>query len=119
MKLKEKFMTVCQGCDGTGEYEEPVGGFENSVTYKLTKCDCENGKELDWEKVDEEIRITKQRIENNQMSVDNYNRFMREAMRNKDESKAIIALKLLIDKESEIEELELYLAELEVIEWKQ
>jgi hypothetical protein len=37
-------------------------------------------------------------------------------MRNKNESKAIIALKLLIDKESEIEELELYLAELDSIE---
>jgi hypothetical protein len=114
--LKEKFTTVCQGCDGTGEYEEAIGGFENSVTYKLTQCDCENGKELDWEKVEAEIKTTKQKIEINQMSVDNYNQFMREAMRNKNESKAIIALKLLIDKESEIEELELYLAELEVIE---
>jgi hypothetical protein len=116
MKLRENFLTVCGGCDGTGEYEEAIGGFENSVTYKLTQCDCENGKELDWEKVEAEIKTTKQKIEINQMSVSNYNQFMREAMRNKDESKAIIALKLLIDKESEIEELELYLAELEVIE---
>jgi hypothetical protein len=116
MKLRENFLTVCGGCDGTGEYEEAIGGFENSVTYKLTQCDCENGKELDWEKVEAEINNTKQKIEINQMSVSNYNQFMREAMRNKDESKAIIALKLLIDKESEIEELELYLAELEVIE---
>jgi len=116
MKLRENFITVCGGCDGTGEYEEAIGGFENSVTYKLTKCDCENGKELDWEKVEAEIKTTKQKIEINQMSISNYNQFMREAMRNKDESKAIIALKLLIDKESEIEELELYLAELEVIE---
>ncbi len=116
MKLRENFLTVCGGCDGTGEYEEPIGGFENSVTYKLTQCDCENGKELDWEKVEAEINNTKQKIEINQMSISNYNQFMREAMRNKDESKAIIALKLLIDKESEIEELELYLAELEVIE---
>ena len=116
MKLRENFLTVCKGCDGPAEYEEPVGGFENSVTYKLTKCDCENGKELDWQKVDEEIKTTKQKIEINQMSVSNYNQFMREAMRNKDEWRAIIALKLLIDKESEIEELELYLAELEIIE---
>jgi hypothetical protein len=113
MKLRDKFMTVCGGCDGTGEYEEPIGGFENEVTYKLTKCDCENGKELDWQKVDLEIKDTKLKIEINQMSVDNYNQFMRQAMHNKDESRAIIALKLLIDKESEIEELELYLAELE------
>jgi hypothetical protein len=114
--LREKFTTVCQGCDGTGEYEEPIGGFENEVTYKTTQCDCENGKELDWRKVEAEIKTTKQKIEINQMSVSNYNQFMREAMRNKDEYRAIIALKLLIDKESEIEKLELYLAELEVIE---
>jgi len=116
MKLRDNFMTVCTSCDGTGEYEEPIGGFENSITYKLTKCDCENGKELDWEKVETEIKTTKQKIEINQMSVSNYNQFIREAMRNKDEYRAIIALKLLIDKESEIEELETYLAELEVIE---
>jgi hypothetical protein len=116
MKLREKFLTVCQGCDGTGKFEEPIGGFENSVTYKLTQCDCENGKELNWQKVDLEIKDTKLKIEINQMSVDNHNQFMREAMRNKDEYRAIIALKLIIDKESEIEELETYLAELEVIE---
>ena len=113
MKLREKFMTVCAGCDGTGEYEEPIGGFENSVTYKLTKCDCENGKEFDWRKVDLEIKDTKLKIEINQMSVDNYNQFMREAMRNKDESRAIAALELLIKHENKATELETYLAELE------
>jgi hypothetical protein len=113
MKLREKFMTVCQGCDGTGEYEEPIGGFENSVTYKLTQCDCENGKEFDWRKVDDEIKDTNLKIEINQMSVDNYNQFMREAMRNKDESKAIAALELLINHENKATDLETYLAELE------
>jgi hypothetical protein len=113
MKLRDKFMTVCGGCDGTGEYEEPIGGFENSVTYKLTQCDCENGKELDWQKVDLEIKDTKLKIEITQMSIDNFNLFMRDAMRGNDESKAISALKLLIERETEIEELELYLAELE------
>ena len=113
MKLREKFMTVCSGCDGTGEYEEPIGGFENSVTYKTTQCDCENGKEFDWQKVDDEIKDTKLKIEINQMSVDNYNQFMREAMRNKDESRAIAALELIIKHENKATELETYLAELE------
>ena len=116
MKLRENFLTVCGGCDGTGEYEEPIGGFENSVTYKLTKCDCENGKELDWKKVEAEIKTTKQKIELHQMSVDNYNQFMREAMRNKNKSRAILALELLIVYENKVTELELYLAELEIIE---
>jgi len=113
MKLREKFLTVCGGCDGTGEYEEPIGGFENSVTYKTTQCDCENGKEFDWQKVDLEIKDTKLKIEINQMSVDNYNQFMREAMCNKDESRAIAALELLIKHENKATELETYLAELE------
>jgi hypothetical protein len=116
MKLRENFLTVCGGCDGTGEYEKAIGGFENSITYKTTKCDCENGKELDWQKVDSEIKTTKQKIEINQMSVSNYNQFMREAMRNKNKSKAILALELLIVYENKVSELELYLAELEVIE---
>jgi hypothetical protein len=113
MKLRENFLTVCGGCDGTSEYEEPIGGFENSVTYKLTQCDCENGKELDWRKVDDEIKDIKLKIEINQMSVDNYNQFMREAMCNKDESRAIAALELLIKHENKATELETYLAELE------
>jgi hypothetical protein len=116
MKLRENFLTVCGGCDGTGEFEEPIVGFENSITYKLTKCDCENGKELDWQKVEAEIKTTKQKIEINQMSVDNHNQFMREAMRNKNKSRAILALELLIIYENKVSELELYLAELEVIE---
>jgi hypothetical protein len=113
MKLREKFMTVCTGCDGTGEYEEPIGGFENSVTYKTTQCDCDNGKEFDWRKVDDEIKDTKLKIEINQMSVDNYNQFMREAMCNKDEFRAIASLELLIKHENKVTELETYLAELE------
>jgi hypothetical protein len=116
MKLRENFLTVCGGCDGTGEYEEPIGGFENSVTYKTTKCDCENGKELDWRKVEAEIKTTKQKIKINQLSVDNHNQFMRKAMRNKNKSRAILALELLIIYENKVTELENYLAELEVIE---
>jgi hypothetical protein len=116
MKLREKFMTVCIGCDGTGIFEEIYTTFGNEIKYRDVVCGCENGKEFDWEKVDSEIKDTKLKIEINQMSVSNYNQFIREAMRNKDEWRAIIALKLLIDKESEIEELETYLAELETIE---
>jgi hypothetical protein len=113
MKLRENFLTVCGGCDGTGEFEEPIGGFENSVTYKLTKCNCENGKEFDWGKLYKEIKNTKLKIEINQMSVDNHNQFMRDAMRNKDESRAIASLELLIKHENKATELETYLAELE------
>jgi hypothetical protein len=116
MKLRDKFMTVCSGCDGTGEYEEPIGGFENSVTYKTTQCDCENGKELDWQKVDSEIKDTKLKIEINQMSVDNHNQFMRDAIKENNEPLALICLKSLIEYENKVTDLETYLAELDSIE---
>jgi hypothetical protein len=116
MKLKEKFMTVCQGCDGTGEYEEPIGGFENSVTYKLTKCDCENGKELDWEKVDEEIKDTKLKIEKYQELVESRLEFARESHAKNEVVKVFNLIGFMIEYENKVTELETYLAELEVIE---
>jgi hypothetical protein len=50
------------------------------------------------------------------MSIDNYNQFMRDAMRENNPSKAIVALKLLMEQETKIAELEDYLAELEIID---
>lgn len=110
--LREKFMTVCTGCDGTGTTEEPLMVMGN-IVYRDTKCDCEDGKEFDWRLVDDEIKKTKLQIEINQMSVDNYNQFMRSEMRENNESKAIIALKLLMEHEDKITQLEEYIAQLE------
>lgn len=105
-------MTVCNGCDGTGTTEEPLMVMGN-IVYRDTKCGCENGKEFDWRLVDDEIKKTKLQIEINQMSVDNYNQFMRGAMRENNESKAIIALKLLMEHEDKITQLEEYIEQLE------
>lgn len=110
--LKDKFMTVCTGCDGTGTTEEPLMVMGN-IVYRDTKCGCENGKEFDWRLVDDEIKKTKLQIEINQMSVDNYNQFMRGEMRENNESKAIIALKMLMEHEDKITQLEEYIAQLE------
>lgn len=110
--LKDKFMTVCTGCDGDGTTEEPLMVMGN-IVYRDTKCGCENGKEFDWRLVDDEIKKTKLQIEINQMSVDNYNQFMRGAMRENNESKAIIALKMLMEHEDKITQLEEYIAQLE------
>jgi hypothetical protein len=116
MKLRDKFMTVCGGCDGTGEYEEPIGGFENSVTYKTTQCDCENGKELDWQKVDEEIFKTKESIELVNSNIKIYNDITREYLQKDLNDLCIHALKGLVRYENELERLQTYLAELEIIE---
>jgi hypothetical protein len=115
MKLRDKFMTVCGGCDGTGEFEEPIGGFENSVTYKTTQCDCENGKELDWQKVDKVIKQTKEIIEALELSIIFLNEIMRENL-DKDNGHVLNALRQIVKYENEISEKEDYLAELEVIE---
>ena len=113
--LREKFMTVCTGCDGDGKVENETFQM-GEVKYYYTKCDCENGKEFDWRLVDDEIKKTNLQIEVNQMSVDNYNQFMRGAMRENNESKAIIALKLLMEHEDKISELEEYIEKLETLE---
>lgn len=111
--LREKFLTICTGCDGTGTAEEPYTTFGNETHYREVVCDCENGKYFDWNLVDSEIKKTKLQIEVNQMSVDNYNQFMRDAMRENNESKAIIALKMLMEHEDKIMQLEEYIAQLE------
>jgi hypothetical protein len=116
MKLRDKFMTVCGGCDGTGEYEEPIGGFENSITYKLTKCDCENGKELDWQKVDSEIKTTQERLEVLNLNEKIYIDLCKDYCKEKKENLTFKSFELFMKTQSEIEELELYLAELDSIE---
>jgi hypothetical protein len=113
--LKDKFMTVCTGCDGDGKLENEVLHL-GEVLYYDTDCDCENGVELDWQKVNSEIKTTKEKIEINLMLIDNYNQFMRDAMREDNPSKAISALRLLMEQEAKIAELEDYLAELEIID---
>jgi hypothetical protein len=116
MKLRENFLTVCGGCDGTGEYEEPIGGFENSVTYKLTKCDCENGKELDWEKVEAEIKKTHEAIEKNEFTLKVLKELIEEAYFLQNKESVFMRVGRLIEAAKKAIELELYLAELEVIE---
>ena len=113
--IREKFMTTCTGCDGSGMFEQAYTTFGNEVKYREVECGCEDGKDLDWQKVDLEIKNTKQKIEINQMSIDNHNKFMREAMRNKDESRAILALEFLMKYENKVAELEEYLEQLESI----
>jgi len=112
MKLRDKFLIVCGGCDGTGEYEEPIGGFENEVTYKLTKCDCENGKEFDWDKLYKEIEATKEEIESLNVNIIALNSLMRENL-DVNNDHGLNAFIQLVKYENEIERLELYLAELD------
>ena len=109
-------MTVCGGCDGTGEYEEPIGGFENEVTYKLTQCDCENGKELDWQKVDEEVKKTQEAIEQNEFTLKIMKELIEKAYFLQNKESVFMRVGRFIETEKKAIELELYLAELEVIE---
>lgn len=116
MKLRDKFMTVCGGCDGTGEFEEPIGGFENSVTYKLTQCDCENGKELNWQKVEDEIKDVKGLIKLCEDSINTYLELAKNYTIEKNKVLVYSAMEKYIAFESELLKLETYLSELEVIE---
>jgi hypothetical protein len=113
MKLRDKFMTVCGGCDGTGEYEEPIGGFENEVTYKLTKCDCDNGKEFDWQKVDAHIKQVKIEIEEHQESMSIKLELAKHYTIEKNKELLFSAMKHVINHENKVTELQTYLDELE------
>jgi hypothetical protein len=113
--LRDKFMTVCTGCDGTSTAEEPLMVMGN-IVYRDTKCECENGKEFDWRLVDDEIKKTKLQIEINQMSVDNHNQFMRDAIKENNDPLALICLRSLIEYENKVKELEEYLEKLETLE---
>jgi hypothetical protein len=116
MKLREKFLIVCGGCDGCGEYEEPIGGFENEITYKLTKCDCENGKELDWRKIDAHIKQVKIEIEEYQESISIKLELAKHYTIEKNKELLFSAMKHVVNHESKLLELEIYLEELEEIE---
>lgn len=114
--IRDKFMTVCTGCDGTGAAEEPYTTFGNETHYRDVVCGCEDGKEFDWRLVDDEIKKTKLQIEINQMSVDNHNQFMRDAIKENNDPLALICLRSLIEYENKVKELEKYLEKLEEIE---
>jgi hypothetical protein len=113
MKLREKFLTVCGGCDGTGEYEEAIGGFENSVTYKTTQCDCENGKELDWRKVEAHIKQVKIEIEEYKESISIKLELAKHYTIEKNKELLFSAMEYVVNHESKLLDLETYLAELE------
>lgn len=112
-ELRQKFMTICTGCDGTGEYEEPIGGFENEVTYKTTKCDCENGKEFDWDKLYKETNETKKEIESLNVNILVHNQLIREYLEKDLIELCISSLRELVKYEKKIEVKEEYLAQLE------
>ena len=114
-KLRKKFLTICTGCDGTGKYEEPIGGFENEVTYKLTQCDCENGKELNWDLVYKEIEKTKLQIEEAQESISIKLELAKLYAIEDNKELLLSAMKHVVLHESELSELEEYLAQLEEI----
>jgi len=115
MKLREKFLTVCQGCDGTGMIEEPLM-IMGEIVYKDVVCECEDGKELDWEKVDSEIKATVSKISRGIIRDGIYNEVLREIYDKQLSNLLPDAVKQLIENERELLELENYLAELEVIE---
>jgi hypothetical protein len=111
MKLRDKFMTVCTGCDGDGKVE--YGVFQmGEVKYYSTQCDCENGKEFDWDKLYKEIESTKESIESLNVNLIALNSLMRENL-DVNNNHVLNAFRQLVKYEKEIERLEFYLSELE------
>ena len=116
MKLKEKFMTVCAGCDGTGIFEEIYTTFGNEIKYRDVVCGCENGKEFDWQKVNVEVNQTHSAIEQNEFTLKVMKELIEEAYFSQNKESVFMRVGKLIEAEKKAIELELYLAELETIE---
>jgi hypothetical protein len=113
--LKDKFMTICTGCDGDGKLENEVLQM-GEVKYYYTKCDCENGKELDWQKVNLEIKLTQNKISTCKMRDGIYNEVLRELYDKQLTNLFADAVKQLIENERELVRLEEYLEQLETID---
>jgi hypothetical protein len=114
--LRKKFTIVCSGCDGTGMFEEIYTTFGNEVKYRDVVCGCENGKELDWQKINSEIKATEKKISTCKMRDTIYNEVLREIYDKHLLNCLPDAVKQLIENERELLKLENYLSELETIE---
>jgi hypothetical protein len=116
MKLRDKFMTVCTGCDGTGIFEEIYTTFGNEIKYRDVVCGCENGKDFDWKKVNVEVKKTHEAIEKNEFTLKVMKELIEEAYFLQNKESVFMRVGRLIEAEKKAIELELYLAELDSIE---
>lgn len=111
--MKEKFMTLCTGCDGTGIFEEVYTTFENETKYRNVACGCEKGKEFDWDKLEAEIKATKEAIEKNEMTQQIIKQMIQEAFFEGMKENVFHRVGKFIEAEKKAIELEMYLAELD------
>ena len=113
--LKEKFTTVCQGCDGTLMIEEPLM-IMGEIVYKDVVCGCEDGKELDWQKIDSEIKDIKGLIKLCEDGINTYLELAKNYTIEKNKGLLYSAMEKYIAFETELLKLENYLSQLETIE---
>lgn len=113
--LKDKFMTVCTGCDGDGKLENEVLQM-GEVNYYYTKCDCEDGKDLNWDLIYKEIETTKDAIKHYNESTNIVLQLAREYHDKQDLSLVFDAIGKMKYYETKVSELEEYLEQLETIE---
>lgn len=114
--LREKFLTVCTGCDGTGMFEEVYTTFGNEVKYREVECGCEDGKELNWDLIYKEIATTKDAIKHYNESTNIVLQLAREYHDKQDLSLVFNAIGKMKYYETKVSELEEYLEQLETIE---
>jgi hypothetical protein len=113
--LREKFTTVCSGCDGDGKLENQVLQM-GEVKYYYTQCDCEDGKELDWQKIDSEIKDIKGLIKLCEDGINTYLELAKNYTIEKNKGLLFSAMEKYILFEAELLKLENYLEQLETIE---
>lgn len=112
--LREKFLTVCTGCDGDGKLENEVLQM-GEVKYYYTQCGCEDGKDLDWDLIYKEIETTKDAIKHYNESTNIVLQLAREYHDKQDLSLVFNAIGKMKYYETKVSELEEYLAQLDEI----
>ena len=113
--IREKFLSTCTGCDGTGMFEEIYTTFGNEVKYRDVVCGCEDGKDLDYAEINSEIKATEKKISTCKMRDGIYNEVLREIYDKELTNLFTDAVKQLIENERELVRLEEYLEQLDSI----
>lgn len=106
--LKDKFMKTCTDCDGTGT--EEIGAWKG---LEPVDCDCEDGKYFDWKALNDEIKATKERIEQLELNKETYYQLGKKYLLENDKNLVFSAFQLMVKSEQEQEKSEMYLAELQ------
>ena len=109
------FMKICHTCKGEMQAEEQFQIGHETIKM-MVDCGCERGMEIDYEKLNSEIRKTESRIKQLKTDVSDYESIMRKSYIGGNKTLAMASLGNLVESDIMLEKSEMYLEELESFE---